>query len=202
MRGFIVYNDSRSSATYSLEELVDGKTHNEIERVFYGKVSESLINEIKAKAIDKEHHEQWNIKTPNGSVRVRAYKGEDRYVLTTKTKGKETDCETSKDQFEHFKVISGYGMIKDRYNFPIDTSDMTPLQAAKWKELKWEIDLFILPDGKYAPWCKIDLELGDHPEEMTPLPKLPFHFDKVLTDKAEDKEDVTSIYEQYFITKA
>ena len=84
-------------------------------------------------------------------------------------------------------------MIKDRYTFLVPGTD-----------LKWEVDCFKQPDGKYYPWVKIDLEVTNRND---PLPQLPMHFRDVImpkgfgrADEAESEAKIKELYERYFLT--
>ena len=179
-------------------ESVDGKISKEIEHMFYAKVSspETLLN-----ALCVEIQEQWGLWSPktdknagSGSNRVRKTitkqivagqiaNADDQvqYVMTTKLKlpdgsSLEVPVESSEAGLQAFRLLAESGMIKHRYRFPIDGTDMT-----------WEVDMFIEPgesihSGKYVGWAKIDLEV---PSFDTPIPELPRGFTDMFNSKIE-----------------
>lgn len=178
--------------------MTSGKTHNEIERVYYLLLNQLSFDALKT-AEHVEDHEQWSVKTPLGSVRVRST-DKANFSLTIKSANNETEEKIGKDAFEAFKAISENGMIKRRFTFPIDVESMSPFHRAYWRGLKWEVDVFFLPDGSYAPWCKVDLEVNTSIQKASAeRPPLPIPYVKFLTDKPIDKEAVTHIYGKYFI---
>lgn len=168
------------------EEATDGKVSKEIEHMFYAKVvsPESLL-----KAASCEIQEQWGLwqdKTEKnagmGSNRIRktisipivdgqfnnAAKTE-QYVLTTKLKtpdgaNLEVPLQASEDSFKAFRIMAESGMIKHRYSFPVENSDLV-----------WEVDMFVQPgeshmDSKYIGWAKIDLEVKSKDDPIPPFP--------------------------------
>lgn len=184
----------------------NGRTHSEIESVYYLKLSDASLQALE-KATSNEYHEQWQVKAPHGSIRVRALastpieKASDvKYILTIKKDGKENEVPIPKESFELFKGISDKGMFKRRFTFDIDTSRMDAFQRAYWRGLKWEVDIFILPDGNVAPWCKIDLEVNNTIQKNSPQrPPLPIPYVALLTERAQDKEAVGELYDKYFL---
>jgi hypothetical protein len=178
--------------------VANGKTHNEIESVYYLQLNAESLEALK-KANHTEKHEQWQVKGPRGNVRVRAIDDKE-YIMTIKKEGGENEFPIKKDSFLMFKGISDRGMFKQRYTFDIDVSAMSPFHRAYWRGLKWEVDVFILPDGKIAPWCKVDLEVntGLQKQEVE-RPKLPIPYVRILTEKAGDKEAVSELYGKYFL---
>jgi CYTH domain-containing protein len=155
---------------FSLEELATGKAYNEVEYVFYAKLSDPALL---SRAISKEHHEQWELKIPKtptnaagGRVRIRKTLREGNpaeYVLTTKTKlpvygEKEVATPSSEDAFIQFKTMSDRGMVKTRYCFD-----------APGKASKWEVDVFLKEDGSLCEWVKIDFEVTEADQECPPL---------------------------------
>ncbi len=197
MLGLHLYVDRPTG--FDLED--DGSTHAEIERVYYGLISDKGWTQLKAMG-QGERQEQWSYKTDKGSCRVRAYHDTNTYEVTVKNDNTETNSLVSKDFFTHFKSISDNGMIKNRYSFPIDTSGYSSEDKEKWKGLKWEVDVFILPNGEFAPWCKIDLEV--HSEDQLndgTRPEFPIDFKEVIVNEGDAKKLVRKLYEDYFITK-
>lgn len=189
-------------------EDVSGRTSAEIERVIYVRVKDFGWLE---RASGAERQEQWSVKIPktdlnagSGSIRVRKSinlrepGAAVSYVLTTKldigTRGScaETPEQSSLDQFNIFKYFGDKGMIKDRYTFPIEGSD-----------LNWEVDCFQKPGAMYHDWVKIDLEAWPRGKE---LPALPMEFTEMLDgseglQSPESEEKIKQMYETMFLTK-
>jgi hypothetical protein len=189
-------------------EDVSGRTSAEIERVIYVRVKDFAWLE---RAAGAERQEQWTIKVPKtesnagaGSVRVRKSinlrepGAAVSYVLTSKleigNKGScaETPEQSSLDQFNIFKYLADKGMLKDRYSFNIEGSD-----------LNWEVDCFPKPGEMYHDWVKIDLESWPRGKE---LPALPMEFTEMLDgsegmQSPESAEKIGQLYETIFLTK-
>lgn len=194
----------------ALEERSDGTALRETEFTFYGKLDD--ITQLH-QARSMEHQEQWEVNiaktdTNGGKGRIRVRKTVEEgkspdYVITVKTTLEgtndemETPSPTTVDMFDQFKIMSEAGMIKDRYFFPIEGT-----------ELVWEVDMFLLPgaapgSGNYAPWCKIDLEV---PSRNLRIPTLPMHFTETIMAQEsnrtpEEKTHIAQLYEQFFLTK-
>jgi hypothetical protein len=194
----------------ALEEASNGVANREIEKVYYVKFENTDF----LKGIGYEHQEQWSIKLPktehnsaSGDIRIRAtYQAGQRglweYVLTTKTIAKsgggkiEVAIPTTKDNFEQFKTLAERGMRKDRYTIPIEGTS-----------LKWEIDLFLLPDSqfgenKYWPWAKVDIECDSL---STVIPEFPYPNLQIITEpygsrSTEEETLVTGLYSNEFVT--
>lgn len=189
-------------------EDVSGRTSAEIERVIYVRVKDFSWLE---RASGAERQEQWSIKIPKtdsnagaGSIRVRKSinlrepGAAVSYILTSKldigNKGScaETPEPSSLDQFNIFKYLAETGMIKDRYYFNIEGSD-----------LNWEVDCFPKPGEMYHDWVKIDLESWPSGKE---LPALPMEFTEMLDgsegmQSPESGEKIGQLYETMFLTK-
>jgi CYTH domain-containing protein len=194
----------------AFEEISNGKAFREIEHVFYARLSN--IGDL-AKAASQEHQEQWELKFPktnknggSGTVRIRKTiigTGVPAFVLTTKTMAShdgdkiEVPVPTTEPMFKQFKLMSEKGMIKDRYHFPIEGTDLV-----------WEVDMFLKPGGQigvgpYEDWCKIDLEVSDR---LTTIPPFPLDTEELITapfgKRTEEEEaKVTSLYETVFTQK-
>lgn len=186
------------------EEASTGVANRETEYVFYGRMTDMAELE---KAASHENHQQWEIKIPKtednateGRFRIRKttnQEGTDEYVLTTKNKigagtNNEVSLPTTKDHFEQFKLMAHNGMIKDRYHFPIEGTDLV-----------WEVDVFLKPEGGYYDWVKIDLEV---PSPLTEFPPFPVTMDKVIDPDPSKREDddeaqVKALYAHTFLTK-
>ncbi len=193
-----------SSINIAMEELSDGVTRVEKEHVFYGRIVD--FDQLK-KAAEVIKQEQWTIKvakTDNnlskGQLRVRKNieGNETSYVFTLKTfrsddSRLEVSMDGSADAFEVFRMLSDSGMIKHRYVFPVEGSS-----------LKFEIDVFLKPDGTYHSWCKVDVEVEDM---SIPLPAFPITLANVIRETGdsmpeEQRKIVTDLYDQYFLTKS
>lgn len=203
----------------ALEEQATGRATAEQEYVFYAKLSDPSIL---AKASHAEHHEQWNLKVDktadnycSGRIRIRKTEenGKVTYVQTTKTPMKppagesnlsgvtvpdasqnmlEVGIEVTEDAFKQFKMIADQGMIKTRYTFPIEGT-----------ELKFEVDVFHLPSGEKAQWVKIDLEVDQPLESIPPLPE---GFSEAILNQKDDQTDeekqlIRNLYDTVFLTK-
>jgi hypothetical protein len=197
--------ENLANLSIATEDNADGKAVIECEHVIYAK----LINVAQLeKATSKTHQEQWNMYIPKtednaaqGSIRIRKIvEGEKiEYHLTTKVKKGEDKLEvsvpTTEDNFVQFKFLSPDGLIKDRFCFPVENS-----------ELVWEIDMFLKEDGSYHEWCKIDLEVKDRSQELPPLPIefadviLPKGFGREQPDE-EAEATIAKLYEECFRTK-
>lgn len=188
-----------------MEEVADGKAFIEKEFTFYARLpnQDELL-----KASSKEHQEQWELKVDKseenaskGSLRVRKTVEDGKepyYVLTTKIPVPGTDDKievpvpTTIEQFEAFRYMSDRGMLKDRFFFPVDGSDLV-----------WEVDMFIRPEGGYFEWCKIDLEVGDRGEQIPPFP---IEFADIIMNQngkrtPEEEQRVGALYQVEFLTK-
>lgn len=195
----------KALAEIALEEDTSGVGAVETEHVFY--VFINNFDQLKS-ATSKIHQEQWEVKLPrteknatSGSLRVRKVVEEGQpvqYCLTTKLllnedgDKDEVTTETSADMFTHLAFLSPGGMIKDRYTFPIEGS-----------ELVWEVDMFLKPDGTYHNWAKIDLEVKDRNE---PIPEqFPVQFSQIIKggyqqqSEAEAKK-ISELYSNFFLT--
>lgn len=191
----------------ALEEVADGKVFKEIEHTIYGRIVNPL--ELKnAKSMEK--HEQWETRIAKtdknageGSIRVRktwVEGGDPTYVRTAKVKVNdkgdklELPLPSSEDEFTIMKFFAEQGLIKDRYFFPIEGS-----------ELVWEVDMFPKVGGGYHEWVKIDLEVKDRD---APIPELPIELADVIMPKGYGRQDdgkadelLTQIYDEFFIAK-
>lgn len=195
-----------SGEQVSVEERADGIAKKEIELVFYARLAEPVKLPDTS---DRERQEQWTIKIGHtdknggrGDLRVRKTdffdsgdSGRTEYVLTTKVRNEgglddEIPIPSTEHQFEHFKLLAESGMYKDRYTYTIDGS-----------ELKWEVDVYLKPDGGYYPWVKIDLEV---PSKDAPVPEFPFEAEEWIKGQngertAEEEAKLRNLYETIFL---
>jgi CYTH domain-containing protein len=183
----------------SLEDIADGKAIREKEVELYVYLEDlSALN----KAASMDHQEQWAVKVEKtdknakGSIRVRkVVSGGDKsiqYVLTAKADidtgdRMEVPTPVTEDMFNVFKTIATSGMVKDRYYFPIEGTNLT-----------WEVDVFFDEKGNYHNWLKIDLEnCGGK------APPLPFVVSERIDGQTEDpaeREKIRELYSKYFLS--
>jgi hypothetical protein len=190
----------------AIEERADGVHKKEVELVFYARLAEPIVL---PETSDRERQEQWTIKIGHtdknggrGDIRVRKTdffdagdSGRTEYVLTTKIRNEgglddEIPIPSTADQFEHFKTLAESGMYKDRYTYPINGT-----------ELKWEVDVYLKPDGGYYPWVKIDLEVKS---KDAPVPEFPFEAEEWIKGQngersAEEEAKLRNLYETIFL---
>ena len=193
-------------------DVQDGKMFAEKEYEFYVELDnfEMLYG---AKSMDMQ--EQWNLRIPKkgnfakGALRVRKIQGGDveggasqksdkpvQYVMTTKViQGQgdrlEVPVPVTVDSFNLFAMLSDSGMIKHRYLFPV-----------KGTKLVYEVDMYLDGKGGYHPWAKIDLEVKEDGSDS--VPPLPFAVKTMIRGDSEDQGDrdrITQLYDDYFITK-
>lgn len=200
----------RHALGLALEENSDGKAVTEIEYTFYAKWPNKL--ELQ-KASKFEHQEQWELKVPKtelngGSGQIRVRKtiqegGSPEFVLTFKTllnaqgDRQEVSVPTTEPMFDQLRLLSDRGMRKDRYFFPVPQSDLV-----------YEVDMYLLPDskvgeGRYYEWCKIDLEVKSHTEQVPPFP---FEVGEIITAQngkrtTEEEALVRKLYDEVFLLK-
>lgn len=189
-------------------EAADGVSRPELEKVFYCKLEDfSQLD----KASLKQHQEQWSLKPEidvPGSVRVRCLDKGASYVFTIKNGKNEVEFPASKDGFDAMKAISNNGMIKERFEFPIDTRLFANDEDKKvWEGLKWEVDVYFKEDGSYQEWCKVDLEVPSMEiYKGNERPPFPVEFTKVMTgDRSklneEETEFLNSLFDTVFISR-
>ena len=194
-----------------LESAVDGVVRDEIEYVFYGR----LTNPEELKNADEvERQEQWEIRVEKvdgnasaGGLRVRKV-NDDEYTFTSKTftpgkfGKKEVELVSTADQFEQFKLMSPRGMRKTRYVFIVPGTEGT------WKgedvkyggSLFWEVDVFSKNDGSLEEWVKIDFEV---PNASVKAPAFPIQLTDVITNQygqrtPDEEKFVSGLYESKF----
>lgn len=190
----------KSFLSIANEEQSTGITQIEREVVYYARLTDASFLK---KASSFEQHEQWQLRIPktkdnlsDGRMRVRKTTfpdGKVEYVQTLKLKTYEGEQETSvpvtEDVFSQFKKLSDDGMVKTRYVFDIDG-----------REEKWEVDVFRVPNGKNASWCKIDYEFVTD----APPPELPSVFEDAISNQTTDsveKAFIATLYSDLYISK-
>ncbi|MNU19568.1 hypothetical protein D3C71_77970 [compost metagenome] len=216
-----LFNDAfLSTLRVALEEDTSGKANNEIEHTYYAQLKD--LSQLQ-KAAELEKQEQWELRIPQtagfnalgGQIRIRKTEVAKRegdtplgpesqtspaeYVLTVKVQGgadggrREASLPASEDIFTMFKFLSGKGMVKHRYIFPVEGSDRI-----------WEVDTFLKEDGTYSDWVKIDFEVEDLNATVPPLP-VSVDMETIVTNaknhmtEAEQKL-VTDLYDRVFLT--
>ena len=157
-----------------------GQVQKEIEKCYFGKIADP--EELK-KADSVVRIEQWEIRSPYGLMRVRAYNDE-KYEYCVKLFKKdaegnqariEKEMDIDKEFFEMIRSLSVQGSLKDRYEFKVPDSDLV-----------WEVDVYRDAETEDSPiiWCKVDLEV---PAMDTPIPEFPItfseHFDQDNCDE-------------------
>lgn len=186
------------------EELADGQVRVEREHVFYARITD--FEQLK-KATEVIKQEQWQLRVSKNENNVSAgqlrsrknvTKNSAEYVLTLKTQRPDGDrlevnVDGGADAHEMFKLLSDCGMIKDRHVFEIPDSN-----------LKFEIDVFLKPDGSYHNWCKIDVEVEDM---SVPLPAFPITLVDIMEEKgnatpSDVRDKITSLYDECFLTRS
>lgn len=152
--------------TASMEALIDGSLHQEIEFCIYAEIKD--LEELKKKAIQVERHEQWRIPVAqdkvDGKLRIRLI-DDTRATMATKIKRsnmtgcEEVESDISMDQFKHLKQMAVDGYVKERYSVPSNIQGLI-----------WEVDVFYTNGGSQHPWVKIDLEVKSMND---PIPSFP-----------------------------
>lgn len=196
-------------ATVSLE--AESTQGIERELVYYGKVVD--FNEVREKAARWEEQEQWELKSPVGTGRIRVRcshgKGQDEalftnFVMTTKIRKEDgTDIETeqdvSEDIFLAFKRLAPNGMRKTRYYYPFESNGV---------KLIWEVDVFNDPENDGTPheWVKIDLELPTDYQTTREKWTYPVEFSEVIQGGGRfqsdaEKERVQKLYDDVILLK-
>lgn len=192
------------------KDVENGKVFLEDEHEFYVQFADY---DFLKNAASMDMQEQWVLKVDKtakndakGSIRIRKVqegsvtggskqtsKRPVQYVMNTKAdlgkgpgKRMEVPVPTTEDAFEVFARISESGMIKHRYHFPVD-------------KFVFEVDMFLMPDGTYCEYAKIDLEVKNREDEIPPFP---FQFLKMVRGDSEDPKDrafIRSLYDKYFL---
>lgn len=164
----------------SLEGLIDGVQHQEIEFTMYVEVVD--LEDIKKKAIRSERHEQWNVPldrqtNPSDSkLRIRLI-DDARPTICTKivkdhTPGaEEVEADITMDLFKALRQMCAEGYIKTRYVIPSNIQGLV-----------WEVDVFYSNGGAQHPWVKVDLEVKSIND---PIPVFPIPHRKVIFSDGE-----------------
>lgn len=194
-------------------EVQDGVARTEIEYELFAKGIDLNI----FKNLPYEAQEQWSMKMMSpfatlvclGTMRVRKtidvtpnVKGiwPTSWVQTSKlftSEGRsEVSIPTTEEGMNHFREFAKAGMLKNRYKFPIEGTDLV-----------WEIDMYLKPgtthdQHDYLDWCKIDLEV---PDSSVALPEFPFSTTELITNQrgsrtADETALVTDLIDNQFLT--
>jgi hypothetical protein len=174
----------------SLESLVgDGGTVLEREYEIYGKLNKEEFDRLLQHG-DFEHQEQWGMAIGKYSnIRVRRTESADGKVVYTQTMKKKTDegnqeneMEVSEDTFTMFRSMIEKGLIKTRFIYPVEGT-----------ELKLEVDAFKDLEGNYVDTVKIDLEVP----EGTDVSAIRIPFDlsdvRVIKPGKKTEDDLTYV---------
>lgn len=199
--------------TLSQESDSAGTVH-EIEYVHFYELADIASVKGAVKFIEQE---QWHLRKPAGTVRVRKatesnlqgdtpVEGVPSYWLTSKLNLKgvvgrpEVTVEVNEDLFDHFRQIADNGWQKLRCIFPIPGTEGTFKDPdAKFNgALCWEVDLFKDKDGQFCPWVKADLEV---PSLLADLPAFPLQVKRAITEPygkrtAEDQALIDELFNE------
>lgn len=177
----------------SLEALIDGSLHQEIEYCIYAEIKD--LDELKKRAVDKERHEQWTIPLNqdkvDGKIRLRLI-DDIRPTMATKIKrehmtgSEEVESDISMDQFKHLRQMAVDGYVKERYFVPSNIAGLV-----------WEVDVFFTNGGSMHPWVKIDLEVRSMND---PIPTFPIPVVKMIFADDDltfaEKERIKSLWDK------
>lgn len=202
-------------------------TAQEDEVVIYCKITD--FDGLK-QAISKEQHEQWEIRSDKGRMRVRKTIKDGlnpTYDITYKVKvpdstissNHESTFEITEEQFNTFKSIASIGMVKDRFNFNVNSVRIdteSGIRDVETHGLVYEVDVFKDEQGNYKEWCKIDLEVNKLLDDINTNNKdikqfslliktinLPFKPTDNIMDNKDPviKKQIEKLYDDYFLTK-
>lgn len=187
-------------------------TKQETEVVIYAKVTNP---EGLSQAFSVEQHEQAQIKSAKGSVRIRKIivdGKEPRFEMTSKQKSTDSNVQSSLETTERinesvynlFMLTCETFMSKTRYIFKAETIKGKKGEMEfeiKAKNINFEVDVFRRPDGKTSQWCKIDLEIDKLKETLTTndidvkdiklvarIGQLPFKPNNIVLDDGSEAE--------------
>lgn len=181
---------------------MEGVGNKEVEIEIYGRVPDMAA--LKASAASQERQEQWGVYIPKtdrnnatGNIRVRYTEGKG-YVLTSKVKeadgSDEVELEVPEALMKHLRAFAESGLIKTRYFFPIDGTDLI-----------YEVDVFENHNGE-SQWVKVDLESpGGIP--LDNLPEFPFDLEdvRIIRPGFKSEEDlafVRKLFDEEFNTSS
>lgn len=198
-RNFFIDNDPLEGELVSSLEGSD-EAVEEIEYMFLVKLEDMSQLE---RAKDIERQEQWSMifRKDNVETIIRVRKSfivgkrsKVFYFLCSKINfidldGKwELEKEVAMEHFDKVKSIAENGLIKDRYTFPMDGTDMV-----------WEVDVFKDKDGNPDPWVKIDLEVKQRMDIEQLIANIPFDYSEGLFGQyGERSEEEDKKFNQFF----
>lgn len=201
----------------------------ETEIDFYARVGNPSGFSKATRVIKQEQAEH---KTPTGSLRVRMHKADGApewtYELTTKIKrppvdgvksSQESTTAITKEAYEIFKSSCVQFMRKVRYVFAIPSVNLSSGGFSGELEcpgLCYEVDRFVMPDGRMSDHVKIDLELDPlykalalagvevviTPELVVSASALPFEPTGLVFEGAgagDTKKTITQLYQNEFL---
>lgn len=163
---------------------MESSQEDEIEKVWFIKLDDFSQFE---KSVLTEHHVQWEYRLldkegkPLGTERSREINHGERYELTVKSYRKdgagsiETTLDSTSEMHEVISNLADRALHKTRYLVPsgVMVEIMDDNGEPTEKELIWEVDAFLMEDGSFYPWAKVDLEV---PHEKVDSPPLPFKY--------------------------
>lgn len=184
----------------------------EVEMVFYGKIQDFSQLKAASRMLSQEQYEiqipKTELNAVEGKLRIRkeVEEGKDPvYEFTTKTKTTdghsiEVNCEATEANLIQFRYLSEFGMIKDRYEFPVKVKNEDGTETDTG--LIWEIDVFKTANGSYHEWCKIDLEINS---ELKSIPAFPITLENLISapygERTEEEETIVrTLYDTVFRT--
>lgn len=194
-----IHPDSPSGAEEVAQEAQEAL--EEIEYLFFLKIDD--FDQLK-QAKGKESQEQWSIlfqkEKVENVIRVRrsVKEGEETFTLTSKVNFAELDGkwelerEVERAHFDQVKGMAQDGLIKERYFFPVDGTDLT-----------WEVDVFYDAQGNPVEWVKLDLEV---PARLGKLPDYPIKHTEVFDAQFEERtpeqhQFVTDLFNKHYSVK-
>lgn len=154
----------------AMEDVAQKNTSEETEVVIYAKVTNP---EGLSQASHIEQHEQGQLKSDKGSLRIRKIIVDGKepvFEMTSKVKKNAENVQSSIETTERinekvFNLFMGMCdsfMSKTRYIFKVETikGKKGDLEfEIKAKDMKFEVDVFRNSRGETSKWCKIDIEV-------------------------------------------
>lgn len=195
--------------TAGVEAAADNVVRDEIEYVCFARVNAEQVESIQTAALTggSEKQEQYQVKAPNGLVRVRRT-NDTEIALTAKAwigeTRKEINCECTAELLDTFALAAGSGWLKQRFKLKLaDTAGMWATDHPNYEvtgdgSLFWELDFFTKDGTVFSPWIKIDLEVPSHD---VPLPELDFDVEESMCVQykertAEQHAFCTQLYDE------
>ena len=206
----------------SLEDESSLKKEVEQEVVLYCKMSNP---QGLSQAYDSEWHEQAEIKTDAGRIRIRKTTSKDgavSYELTTKhqvnhggvIEMQEITSAITPEIYNQFFSVSEKYMSKQRYKFRVEKIILTKgdnEQVVEARDMNYEVDVFQKADGSTSPWVKIDVEVQNLIPQLKEanldpgqfklnvrIGKLPFGPTDVVFDNRDGDPDRAALVRQLY----